>query len=110
MAIIYVPALKAKMGELIALNALTNEDKQVILPILEVPEIPWDYIEDHQSKKVEEHLSAVGKLIEKNWKDLPFFLDFLPKIEVTPTEDGKTAFEAFLSLPETKKLKFIPVI
>lgn len=110
MNMIYVPVLKAKMGELDALEKLTAEQKKLIMPILEVPEIAWDFVKDEPSKSVLDHVTCVAKLMEKDWDHLPFFLDFLPNIEATPSSDGKSSFETFQSLNETKNLNFVPVV
>lgn len=110
MNILYIPALKAKMGELQALSDLKAEDKKLIKPILEVPEIAWDYVDEELSKSVEKHLESVTKLISKNWSGQPFFLDFLPNIEIALTADDQTSFEFFESLNDAKSLKYVPVI
>ncbi len=64
---IYLPILKGKEGEYSALEALTPDVKELICPLIEVPEIPFDYIDNRPAKSLEEHVRGVAEKMEKCW-------------------------------------------
>lgn len=73
----YVPVLKAKAGELRALRDLDANIKGAITPLIEVPPVVWDYVNDRPDKSVEDHLSSVITAIGRAWHgEMPAFLDF----------------------------------
>lgn len=71
----YVPCIRWKQGEYQALLRLSGPAKRAITPLIEVPEIGWDFESAQEAKTVNEHLSKVpGRLITK-WGKRDFFLD-----------------------------------
>lgn len=77
----YVPILMGKGGEYRALRNLDTEVKGAMTPLIEVPDIPWDWEEDEPRKSLDEHLHPVPEKFEEYWgADGPFFLDltYLP--------------------------------
>lgn len=109
MAIVYSPALKAKMGELLALEELTPEVKNQVLPLLEVPGIDWDYNTDQPAKPLQKHLESVISSIEKRWT-LPFFIDFSSSLQVSAAEKETDALTAFDAIAKDRIKNYIPVI
>jgi hypothetical protein len=64
------------MGEYQAVGRLTDTTKSVFTPLIEVPEIGWDFKEKKLKKTIDEHLSDfVLKKIYKNWGDSFCFID-----------------------------------
>jgi hypothetical protein len=71
----YVPCVRWKMGEYQALLRLTGSAKRAITPLIEVPEIGWDFENSQGAKSIDEHIAKVpGRLITK-WGSRDFFLD-----------------------------------
>lgn len=107
----YTPALKAKMGELAALQQLTDIQKKKVCPILEVPGIDWDYVKDEPAKTLKKHIEDVIRMIEKYW-DKKFFIDFSSSLQISAAEQ-KTPTDIltfFDSLAKDKSLAYIPVV
>lgn len=63
----YVPVLKLKRGELLALRALDQNLKNSFTPLFDVQEVPWDYNEDAPSKSIDEHLNKIGEQLAADW-------------------------------------------
>jgi hypothetical protein len=64
---IYMPILKGKKGEFDALKELTFEDKSKILPLIEVPELGWDYVREVATTTLDKHLEKSAKGIAGAW-------------------------------------------
>lgn len=110
MALTYAPALKAKMGELTALEALADNVKDQIAPILEVPGIDWNYSKDRPAKTLQKHLEDVVAAIEKNWPARNFFIDFSPAAQVAAADNKTDILTVFDSIAQQKTLTYIPVV
>lgn len=109
MSLIYVPALKAKKGELSALEQLTTDVKEKIVPIFEIPNIDWNYTEDQPAKTLESHLQDVVGAIAKHWQQ-KFFLDFSTGLQIAAAEQNAALLSIFDSIAKDKNLSYIPVI
>jgi len=73
----YVPVLKAKAGELRALRGLDRSVTDNLTPLLEIPQVPWDFVEDKPSRSLAEHVDRTVANIAASWRsDRPAFLDF----------------------------------
>ncbi|MCT4086696.1 beta family protein [Elizabethkingia anophelis] len=73
---IYLPILKGKKGEYDALSKLTDNVKKKILPLIEIPAIAWDFVNEAPSTTLEKQVDSSIKSIEKSWeKDLPILID-----------------------------------
>ncbi|MHA0858227.1 beta family protein [Paenibacillus sp. CMAA1364] len=72
----YVPILKWKQGEQKALEELSINVKQAIIPLLEIPPIDWDFENEVPKKSIDEHLSKIGDTLTRSWGlDNPIFID-----------------------------------
>ncbi|RYE82722.1 MAG: hypothetical protein EOO65_05080, partial [Methanosarcinales archaeon] len=71
----YVPVLKWKQGEYLALRQVSARTKRRITPVIEIQDIPWDYEDGCDSKTLDEHLGTVARFINTNWGRSPAFLD-----------------------------------
>lgn len=90
----YVPVLKAKAGELRALRELDSSVKARFTPLLEVPPVAWDHVNDQPSKTLDEHLRTVVESICTAWQgDAPAFLDFYDPGALTDASPVITVFD-----------------
>lgn len=72
----YVPVLKWKRGEQIGVSNLSDPIKDKIIPLIEIPEIDWDYDKNCYKKTIDTHLENTAKTILNSWgKKRHFFLD-----------------------------------
>ena len=107
----YVPILKWKLGEYMALGELNPDCRDKLTPLIEIPPIPYDFIIEEPARELDQHLEKVTKQIDKSWgKKRAFFLD-LPNI--APEDRMKNNIHPINFLANEareKKLKMIPVI
>jgi Beta protein len=106
----YVPILKGKEGEYLALKDLTIIAKDGLTPLIEIPSIPYDFENDRPAKTVREHLDKVVQKIENCWGiDRSLFLDFglIPPSEVMP--DGSQPLKFIFDGARSRNLRLIPV-
>ena len=72
----YVPCLRWKMGEYQAVSRLQDTTKSLFTPLIEIPELGWDFEEKKEKKTVDELLSDFAlKKIYKKWGSFPCFVD-----------------------------------
>lgn len=71
----YVPVLKWRQGEYRALQVLAPSVKALVMPLIEVPPIPWDYVQERPQKNLEEHLKPMPQQVRNSIEDLPFYID-----------------------------------
>jgi hypothetical protein len=71
----YVPCLRWKQGEYQAVLLLANESKNLMTPLMEVPEIGFDFETKRPSKTVDEHLAPFAKRVDAKWHGRPCFVD-----------------------------------
>lgn len=64
----YVPILKAKQGEFLALKETFPATKDLMTPMLEVVNVPWDYENEEEAKTIEKHLEGLGNKIKDGWE------------------------------------------
>lgn len=85
----YVPCLRWKQGEYQAMLHLSSTAKDFITPLIEVPEIGFDFAKGRPSKSVDDHLAPFAERVMKKWEKRPCFVDL--KL-IAPSErmaDGK---------------------
>lgn len=106
----YVPILKWKAGEQRALRDCSEETKNGMTPLIEVPPVPWDFDNDCPSKTVDEHIVKVPEKILQSWgTERPFFLDtYLIRSEVC--EDGGAPITKIADSCRDLALRMIPVV
>jgi hypothetical protein len=72
----YVPCLRWKMGEYQAVWRLSARTKEMFTPLIEIPEIGWDFEEGRDIKTVDEHLiDFAQKKIYRKWGTSCCFVD-----------------------------------
>jgi len=63
----YVPCLRWKQGEYQALFRLSSNAQVSIVPLIEIPEIGYDFESGTNSKSIDEHLSKFAKRVKDKW-------------------------------------------
>lgn len=71
----YIPWLRWKQGEYLALRRLSSVTKDSIVPLIEVPEIGFDFEAQTLSKSVDEHLEHFARRVKQNWGSRPCYVD-----------------------------------
>lgn len=71
----YVPILRWKQGEYLAVSRLSSTAKDFITPLIEVPEIGFDFETKALAKSLDEHLVPFATRIKKYWQMRPCFVD-----------------------------------
>ena len=72
----YIPCLRWKQGEYQAVLRLPNTIKNEFTPLIEIPELGWDFEEKKEKKKIDEHLSDFAqKKVYKKWGRSLCFVD-----------------------------------
>lgn len=106
----YVPILKGKEGEYLALRELSAAVRQRMTPVIEPPSIPYDFANETPAKTVDEHLAKVVEKLDACWgRDLPLFIDlgWIPASEVM--SDGRQPLKYIFDEARLKELMSIPV-
>ena len=107
----YVPILKGRDGEYGALQTLDSSVRANLTPLLEIPPIDWDYIEQKPKKTIGQHLGKVGEKIGRAWGNRePLFVDlrYIPDGELMSTGDHPLRY-VFQSLRQSA-VEAIPVV
>ncbi len=111
MSIVYIPILKAKEGEYAALGALDLQMRLQIIPLFEIPGVPYDYLNERPAKTLDAHVRGIAGKISASWGgDRPFYLDFSAHSEAETLSDGTYALDAVLAEVKAAQVQAIPVI
>jgi hypothetical protein len=106
----YVPILKGRQGEYGALQTLSAKAKNAIVPLLELPPIPWDFTEECPAKTIDAHLQDVAEKIEQSWGFDPILIDFLWLSDGDRLSNGEHPAEFVLQTARERNLALIPII
>jgi len=104
---IYVPMLRAKAGEFVALKNLSNRAKSGILPLLDIPE---NTSKAKVPKTDSEHLASIVESISSIWKNRPLILDAFSWSPNASTDEGEHIITYLQSTLEAKGVEVSPVI
>ena len=63
----YVPCLRWKQGEYMAIAALSAASRERVTPLIEVPEIGFDFETRSYKKTIDEHIKPFGKRVADKW-------------------------------------------
>jgi hypothetical protein len=108
--LLYIPILKGKAGELGALFKTYNEVKSKIMPLIEVPEIPWDFVNDRPAKGATDHVTAfLDKLIDSWNAYYPIIID-TSLMDNQKMEDDRMIIDFLLSALHERNIQAIPCI
>lgn len=107
----YVPILYGKRGEFSALRELGDVTRASITPMMIVPQVPWDYINDVPAKTLDLHLEGFIDGLSKAWgRDSPFFIDMRQFSQLDVFSDGQQAVARSLELVWAQFPQCIPVL
>ncbi len=106
----YVPMLKGKEGEFAALETLNSDVRAELMPLIEVPGVPYDYANERPAKSLDDHVSGIAERLRKCWGTGPIYVD-LPWLEnEEQLSDGRTALDAVLTDCANLGVKAVPVV
>jgi hypothetical protein len=71
----YVPCLTWKQGEYQALLRLQRDARTSIIPLIDIPEIGWDFETETEAKTIDEHLAKFATRLSQKWGDRWAFVD-----------------------------------
>ena len=71
----YVPCLRWKQGEYQALMRLSPVARESTMPLIEVPEIGYDFETRRSHKSIDEHLSPFARRVKEKWGRDECFVD-----------------------------------
>lgn len=90
--IAYVPILKWKRGEQLALSALPPSARRRILPLAEIQNRPFDWQSEEYTRTWRQHLEAVVQATRKYW-GTEQEIAFDQPLEGSESEDGSDDFD-----------------
>ncbi len=107
---IYVPILKGKEGEFAALEALSQGIGEQIVPLIEIPAIPFNFAEGKKAKTLDDHLRTLPDRLLRCWGERPFYIETPYFGEDEQVEDDRCALDVLLENFATLHLAPIPVL
>ncbi len=105
----YVPILKWRQGEYLALERLASQIKEKVFPLIEIPPIEWDFEKNKKAKSIDEHLEPFSNRLDKKWASRNAYLDLNyidPNISMS---DGSHPVTYIFDNVSTKNENVIPV-
>lgn len=107
---IYVPILKGKEGEFAALEALRPDIRTQLMPLIEIPAVPYDYANERPAKSLDEHVAGIADRVRRCCPNGPVYLDLPWFEEEEHLQDGRVAFEAVLEDCARLGVRAVPVV
>lgn len=108
---IYVPVLKGKEGEFGALETLRDDVRSRLMPLIEIPDIPYDYANERPAKSADEHLRGIVERLAKCWdRDRPLYVDLSWSEDKEILDGGSIALDAVLADCARRGLRAVPVV
>ncbi|WP_420956614.1 beta family protein [Burkholderia gladioli] len=106
----YVPVLKWRQGEYMALWRLSTAIKNWITPLFEIPTEAWDFEAEAPAKSLDEHLAKFGVRLKQKWDARRCFVDS-PFIEGTEkVASGKHHLVHVFDLARSAGTQPVPVV
>jgi hypothetical protein len=106
----YVPCLRWKMGEYQALLQLSSHARELIMPLIEIPEVGFDFETHENSKSIDEHLSKLGKRLKEKWGRSECFIDMRHIENSERMANGQIPSDFVFDDLRTNGIDAIPVI
>lgn len=106
----YVPVLRWKRGEYLAVSQLSSTAKDCITPLIEVPEIGFDFETNNLVKSLDEHLSPFAMRVKKYWQTRTCFVDLNLIDPSTLMDNGEHPVSFTFAQLRSLNCKAIPVI
>jgi hypothetical protein len=107
---IYVPILKGKEGEYAALEALSADVLPSLRPLVEIPSVPYDYVNERPAKSLDDHVAGIHERLHRALRDFPVYLDLPCLGDDERLEGGEVAIGAVLTNCATVGVNAIPVV
>lgn len=106
----YVPILKGKDAEYRSLEDLSGAVKLRLTPLIEVPPVSWDHINDCAAKTVDEHVQRITERILNSWGiERPLFLDFDETLHSESLANGTHVLTSVFNEARGREIQAIPV-
>jgi len=106
----YVPCLRWKQGEYQAVLGLSDTARSFITPLIEVPEIGYDFENQRDNKTIEKHLEPFAKRVRKKWGKEPCFVDALHLPPERMMADGNHPIIYVFERLRALKCNAVPVV
>ena len=94
---LYVPVLKGKEGEFAALEALTDDVRLKLTPLIEIPPVPYDYVNERPAKDLQTHVRGFGERFRRRRADGTLYLDLPWFGDEEHVGTGRLALETILA-------------
>src|SRR5690242_15902021 len=107
---LYVPVLKGKEGEFAALEALAPNIRARLMPLIEVPDIPYDYANERPSKSLDDHVAGIAERLFRCCENLPLYIDLPWFKDEESLADGRVALEGVLTDCAERGVRAVPVV
>ena len=105
----YVPILKWKRGEQKALENLTNESLENLMPLLEIPPIDFDWVNNAPKKTIDAHIKNIPNTIFNSIGITNCFIDAFPIEEEDLLIDGTHSIKNLIENSLNLGCNVIPV-
>lgn len=106
----YVPALRWRRGEHMALARLAAAAKDRIVPYVTIPDVEFDFDSWQPKKSVHEHVHPFAKRFKAKWGQRPAWIGVHPKIAEKPMNDGRDIFAYVFDGLRELRAGAIPVV
>jgi len=107
----YIPCLRWKQGEYLAVLELSSDTKKNITPLIEIPELGWDFKEKKPMKTIDQLLEPFAERVCIKWGREFCFVDVMKNINNSDRmEDGTHPVKFVFEQLRDKKSLAIPVI
>jgi hypothetical protein len=107
---LYVPVLKGKEGEFAALEVMEPSLRSRLMPLIEVPAVPYDYANERPSKSLYGHVAGFADRLLRCCQGLPFYIDLPWFNDAENLADGRVALEVVLNDCAEMGVPAVPVI
>ncbi len=107
---LYVPILKGKEGEYAALEMLEADVRLLLRPLIEIPGVPYDYVNERPAKSLEVHVAGIHERLRRCCMDSPVYLDMPWFGEEERIDDGGVAIGAVLTKCGASGVNAVPVV
>ncbi|MBT3193729.1 MAG: hypothetical protein HN341_14375 [Verrucomicrobia bacterium] len=105
----YVPCLRWKQGEYQAVLRLSPPTRRCITPLVEVPEIGWDFELAQEAKSIDGHLDKFAARVREKWGGRRCFVDPKHIADHSRMADGRHPVEFIFAELRRKSCGAVPV-
>lgn len=106
----YVPLLKGKEGELSALEELASDVRANVTPLIEVPRVPYDFVNERPSRSIDQHVGGLAERLNRAWSGGRAYLDLSVFSDEERMGDGRLPLDAVLGDCRENSLIVAPVL